>query len=370
MAEQLKNIFNEKTITQLAVELRRGLPELDEETFVKSCLRGLGPLSLTERAAHIAAIMERALPKDGEAALNALMRSFGPALAGADSLGLSPLRYMPHALVISRLGLPHFALAMEAQKELTRRFTAEFSIRSFLVQYPKETHAQLLVWAKDEDVHVRRLASEGARPRLPWATRLEAYQRDPAPVLEILELLKDDPERYVQRSVANNLNDIAKDHPTLVTALCARWSTDATEGRRWIIGHALRSLIKKGDREALSLMGAAEAPEVQLEEASFSHAALKLGQATRLSFFVKSTATKAQQLVIDYAVHYIKANGKANPKVFKLKKVSLERGASLPCSATISFVDLTTRKHYPGVHRVEALINGVSFPLGQVSVTR
>jgi 3-methyladenine DNA glycosylase AlkC len=252
MAEQLKNIFNEKTIALITQELGAALKDLDAEEFQRRRLRGLGPLSLTGRAAHIAAVIESVLPKNSEEALRVLIASLGPELAGADSFGLSPLRYMPHALVISRLGLPHFALAMQAQQELTKRFTAEFSIRSFLLQYPKETHAQMLAWAKDDNVHVRRLASEGARPRGAWAAHLEAYQKDPAPVFEILELLKDDPERYVQRSVANNLNDIAKDHPAQVIALCERWGLEATEGRRWIISHALRSLIKKGDRAALS----------------------------------------------------------------------------------------------------------------------
>jgi 3-methyladenine DNA glycosylase AlkC len=370
MAEQLKNIFNEETITLIAGQLGAALKELDVEGFQRRCLQGLEPLSLTERAAHIATIMESVLPKDGEEALRVLIASFGPELAGADSIGFSSLRYMSHALVISRLGLPHFALAMQAQQELTKRFTAEFSIRSFLLQYPKETHAQMLVWAKDGNVHVRRLASEGTRPRLPWAAYLEEYQRDPAPIFEILELLKDDPERYVQRSVANNLNDIAKDNPALVIALCERWSTDATEGRRWIIGHALRSLIKKGDRAALSLVGTGSAPEVEVREITLSPQQLKLGQKASLSFVIKGLGEQPQALMIDYAVHYVKANGKTNAKVFKLKKASLAKGASLPCTVTISFAEFTTRKHYPGVHRVEALINGGVFPLGEFSVIR
>src|SRR5262249_34126743 len=155
-----------------------------------------------------------------------------------------------------------FEPAMRAQYELTKRFSAESSIRAFLMQYPEATYARLLEWARDGSVHVRRLVSEGTRPRLPWAPRLRAFQDDPRPVIALLELLKDDPERYVQRSVANNLNDIGKDHPELAVEVCRRWSARTSPGRAWIVRHALRSLVKKGHRGALEAVGAGSRPKV------------------------------------------------------------------------------------------------------------
>src|SRR5262249_59566100 len=167
---------------------------------------------------------------------------------------------LPHVLFVQKQGLDDFEPAMRAQYELTKRFSAESSIRAYLVRHPDATYARLRTWAGDESVRVRRLVREGTRPRLPWAPRLRAFQEDPRPVIALLELLKDDPERYVQRSVANNLNDIAKDHPDVAIETCRRWLDGASEDRAWIVRHALRTLVKKGDRRALNAIGAGDRP--------------------------------------------------------------------------------------------------------------
>src|SRR5262245_24710580 len=190
--------------------------------------------------------MRAHLPRAFPAAAEILVASLGPELDGTEGFGLSPFRYLPHVLFVQKYGLDHFEPAMRAQYELTKRFSAESSIRAYLVKYPDATYARLVEWARDESPHVRRLVSEGPRPRLPWAPRLPAFQKDPRPVIALLELLKDDPERYVQRSVANNINDIGKDHPDVAVALCRQWLNSATPARRWIVGHALRSLVKRG----------------------------------------------------------------------------------------------------------------------------
>ena len=169
--------------------------------------------------------------------------------------------YMPHLFFVARHGLDHFEDSMRAQYALTQRFTAEYSIRAFLEKHPEATLARLREWAADPSQHVRRLVSEGTRPRLPWAPRLRAFQKDPRPVLELLELLKDDPELYVRRSVANNLNDIGKDHPALLTAVAKRWLRGATPERRWIVDHALRSAVKRADAGALGALGYGARPK-------------------------------------------------------------------------------------------------------------
>ena len=163
--------------------------------------------------------------------------------------------YMPHLFFVARHGLDHFEDSMRAQHALTQLFTAEYSIRAFLEKHPGATLARLREWTADPSHHVRRLVSEGTRPRLPWAPRLRAFQKDPRPVLELLELLKDDPELYVRRSVANNLNDIGKDHPALLTAVAKRWLRGASPERRWIVSHALRSAVKRADAGALGALG-------------------------------------------------------------------------------------------------------------------
>jgi 3-methyladenine DNA glycosylase AlkC len=368
VADPLKNLFDERAIRALARDLRRAHPRLSERGFVAACLRGLDELSLTARAAHIAEVMRRTLPEDFVAAAEILLRSLGPELASSDVFGLEPLLYMPHAVFVARFGLDHFEVSMRLQYELTKRFSAEGSIRAFLVKYPEATYERLIAWAKDPNVHVRRLVSEGTRPRLPWAPRLREFQRDPRPVIALLELLKDDPERYVQRSVANNLNDIGKDHPDVAVDLCQAWSNGAPEGRRWIVKHALRSLVKKGHRGALATLGVSAAPRVRVRAPKFEPRSVAIGGSLCVSFEIASTADVHQDLLVDYAVHFVKANGSRRAKVFKLRRLVLQGSARVRLDARVSFASMTTRKHYPGTHALDVLVNGETFPLGEFEV--
>jgi 3-methyladenine DNA glycosylase AlkC len=276
---------------------------------------------------------------------------------------MAPFRYLPHVLFVQKYGLEDFEAAMHAQYELTQRFSAESSIRAFLVRYPEATYERLRAWTGDSSVHVRRLVSEGTRPRLPWAPRLKSFQRDPRPVIALLELLKDDAERYVQRSVANNLNDIGKDHPDLAVAVCRRWFADAPPGRAYIVRHALRDLVKKGHRGALAVLGVGAKPKVAVRHLELAPSRIMLGGKVRFRFEITSTGTKSQALVADYAVHFVKANGATRPKVFKLRRLTLAPAERVELGATISFKDMTTRKHHVGRHRLETLINGVAYPL-------
>lgn len=299
-----------------------------------------------------------------------LLASLGPELERTDKFGMEPFRYLPHVFYVAKHGLDDFETAMTAQYELTKRFSAEFSIRAFITRHPAATMERLRGWAGDANVHVRRLVSEGTRPRLPWAPRLRAFQEDPSPVLDLLEILKDDPERYVQRSVANNVNDIAKDHPDRAAALCRAWLKDAPPGRRWIVGHALRSLVKSGDLAALSVLGFGAPPRVAVTKVKLSPATVKLGGVLRFSFAVTSTAARTQRLAVDYTVHFVKANGRTRAKVFKLKTLTLKAKERVQCSGSVSFAPMTTRRSYPGRHRIEALINGVAYPLADFAVRK
>jgi len=368
MAEQLKHFFGEQLVRAIAAELSRVHPPFRKRPFVDQCMTKLDGLELTARAGHIADVMHDHLPRPFAAAARILVASLGPELSRTDSFGMEPFRYLPHVFFVQRYGLADFELSMLAQYELTKRCSAEWSIRAFLVRYPEDTYARLLDWARDESVHVRRLVSEGTRPRLPWAPRLPAFQEDPRPVIALLELLKDDPERYVQRSVANNLNDIGKDHPDLAVEVCRRWSTGGSPGRKWIVGHALRGLVKKAHRGALETLGVGGEPNVSVGEVRLVPPSVELGGKLRFSFEIASAGKRVQELLVDYAVHFVKANGATQPKVFKLRKIALPPSARVELRATVSFKDMTTRRHYPGRHRIDALINGVAHPLAEFEV--
>jgi 3-methyladenine DNA glycosylase AlkC len=280
-------------------------------------------------------------------------------------LSLGSFIYLPHTVYVAEFGLEHFELSMQAQHTLTQRFTAEFSIRPFLQKHPEATLERLAEWTADPSEHVRRLVSEGTRPRLPWASRLPAFQRDPAPVLALLERLKDDPSLYVRRSVANNLNDIGKDHPDVLAATATAWLRDATTpARRWIVQHALRSAVKRGEPGALAALGFGASADVVIDQASITPPSAVVGGTLAVAFDVTNNTAQAQRVLVDFAVHYVKANGQSRAKVFKLKTLDLAAHETQRVGKTISLAEMTTRKHYPGLHRVDAILNGGARSLG------
>jgi 3-methyladenine DNA glycosylase AlkC len=371
MSYELRDFYDEAVIREIARDIKRVARTFPDRRFVAACLDGLAPLSLTGRAAHIAGALRQCLPDDFAQTARILERSLGPRHAGSETFGMAPFKYLPHTMYVAEHGLGHFEDSMRLQCELTQRFCAEFSIRTFLNHHPEATYARLVEWARHPDVHVRRLVSEGSRPRLPWAPRLRRFQEDPAPVLALLEMLKDDPELYVRRSVANNLNDIAKDHAAVVVDTCRRWlrdsaglQADVIKARRWIVGHALRSLVKQGHQGALDLLGAGRAPKIRLASLRIAPKRVAFGGTVVLTCAMESTASRDQDLLVDYAVHYVKASGSASAKVFKLKRVTLAPKEALPIALRVTLKDLTTRKHYPGRHVVELIVNGRRFPAG------
>ena len=359
MAEALKHFFDASLVRQIARDLATVHRGFAERAFVDECVAGLAERELLARAWHIADVMHAFLPPSFDAAAQVILGSLGPELEQTEGHGLAPFRYLPHVLFVQKHGLDDFELAMTAQHALTRRFSAESSIRPFLERYPQRTLARLREWATDPSAHVRRLVSEGTRPRLPWAPRLRAFIVDPAPVLALLERLKDDAERYVQRSVANNLNDIAKDHPDLVVATCRRWAETPSRATPFIVRHALRSLVKRGHRGALAVLGAGTRPNVQVSRIRLAKQ-VRIGGELSFAFSITSKSSRAQDLVVDYAVYFVKSRGDVRPKVFKLKRVVLEARETIELSGKVSFSQMTTRKHYPGKHRVQVLVNGVA----------
>jgi 3-methyladenine DNA glycosylase AlkC len=236
-------------------------PSFDVKAFQRSALNGLKPLSIMQRGQHLARALREHLPARYEQAVRILLKSLTPPLTGTEDLGLAVFFYLPHVSFVATYGLDPvhnagrdpFETSMLAQYELTKRFSAEFSIRPFLIRWPDRTLAQLKQWTRDPDPHVRRLCSEGTRPRLPWATRIPAFINDPRPVLPILEALKDDADVYVRRSVANHIGDIAKDHPRLAFEICERWVEGASTERKWLLRHAVRHPAKKGVKAALRI---------------------------------------------------------------------------------------------------------------------
>lgn len=370
MGEPLTQFFGPDVPRRIADQIRAVHAAFPRARFLRNALQGYEPLNLMARGRKIARALHDSLPRHFPEAIPILLASLESAPPKQDGdRGMAPFFYLPHTLYVAEYGLDHFGLSMQAQYELTQRFTAEFSIRPFLERYPEATLAQLKVWAIDPSPDVRRLVSEGTRPRLPWAPRLRAFQRDPRPVLALLELLKDDSELYVRRSVANNLNDIGKDHPALLAATAQAWLRGASEERHWIIRHALRSAVKRGEPGALRVLGAGRPAQVLVRKRVVSPKMVTLGNSVAIGVDLINSSPTAQHVIADFQIHFVKANGKAAPKVFKLKTLNLTPGARVRLRKTVSLKSMTTRRHHPGKHRVELLLNGRAQSLGQFDLT-
>lgn len=261
----LKDLLGERAIDCLASNVSLVQARFDSRSFRAAAMEGLEPLGIMDRGPHIAGALRRFLPEKFDKAIEILLATLTPPLQRTEGNGLAVFFYHPHACFVAQFGLDPahnggkdaFEAAMRAQYEITRRFTAEFSIRPFLIHQQDRTLAKLMKWLDDPDPHVRRLCSEGTRPRLPWGKRIPAFVADPSPALPILDALRNDPCLYVRRSVANHLGDIAKNHPQLAFSICERWLRNASTEVKWLLRHALRHPAKKGHKTALRLRAAA-----------------------------------------------------------------------------------------------------------------
>jgi 3-methyladenine DNA glycosylase AlkC len=370
MAEPLKTFFSPALVRRLADDLARAEPSFRSRAFVRQATAGLDDLELLDRGRHIARALADHLPADYPAAIGALLRSLGPEHATDElvGVGMAPFFYLPHVLFVAERGLDHFDLSLRAQVELTKRFSAESSIRAYIAKDPERTFAAFRAWARDANAHVRRLVSEGTRLRLPWAARVAWLDANPDRVLELLELLKDDPTTLVRRSVANNLNDLGKVHPALLARTCAVWLDGASVERRALVEHALRSAVKRGDAAALALLGYGKKPSVVVEDVRFEPTRVAIGGRVSMSFALRSSSREAQDLLVDVAVHFVKASGRPAAKVFKLKRVALPARGRVEMSTRISLAVHTTRKPHPGRHAVDVLVNGERTPAGAFEV--
>jgi len=369
MAEPLKTFFSPELVRRIGRSITGVHPAFPERAFVRDASRDLESLELLARAGRIAEALAAHLPADYPEAIDVLLRSLGPEHATDELVGagMDPFFYLPHTMFVAERGLGHFDLSLRAQVELTKRFTAEGSIRAYLAHDPERTLRAMRRWARDPSPHVRRLVSEGTRLRLPWARRVPWLDQHPERVIALIEPLVDDPATLVRRSVANSLNDLGKVHPALAVETCARWLEGASPERRALVEHALRSAVKRGDPAALAALGFGSAPRVTVERARFEPARVRIGERVTVTFELASAAKKDQSLLVDLAVHFVKARGTSR-KVFKLRRVELPPGERVTVETKVSLAVHSTRKPRPGRHAVDVLVNGVAHPAGAFDV--
>jgi 3-methyladenine DNA glycosylase AlkC len=338
--------------------------------FVSAACSGLDELELLDRGKHVAHVLAEHLPEAYPDAIAVLLRSLGPEHTTDEliGVGMAPFFYLPHVLFVADRGLDHFDLSLQAQYELTKRFSAESSIRPYIAKDPERVFSVFHTWARDENAHVRRLVSEGTRLRLPWAVRVQWLDANPERVIELLERLKDDASTLVRRSVANNLNDLGKVRPELLMRTCTAWLEEASTDRRVLVEHALRSAVKRGNPDALRLLGFGTAASVALENVRFEPTRVRIGGRVWVSFALRSTSRGPQNLLVDLAVHFVKGRAQAAPKVFKVKRIVLAPRERVDFRTPISLAIHTTRKPRPGIHLVDVLMNGEAQRAGSFEV--
>jgi 3-methyladenine DNA glycosylase AlkC len=367
MAEPFKHLLNAPLILAASAHLTRAWPAFEGSRFVALATHHLDALELKARALQIADALSATLPTDFAAAADVLEAALGPAEPGEQMAdrqitdrGLAGWVLWSAGEFVAQHGLQDPERALRTLHAITQRFTAEFAIRPFLIAHQALTLRTLAKWVHDPSPHVRRLVSEGSRPRLPWGVQLKAFVADPSPTLPLLRALQDDPSAYVRRSVANHLNDIAKDHPAIVADWLERSLPMASAPRRALLRHASRTLIKRGDARVLHAWGIGDrfAGDVSLV---VSPAVVAVGDPVLLTLDVRAVANGSPQtLAIDYAVHHVKADGRTSPKVFKGWTCALAPGESRTLIKRHSMRAVTTRRYYAGTHRVSVQVNGVT----------
>jgi 3-methyladenine DNA glycosylase AlkC len=371
VAEPFKNLINAATAQHAAQHLKRAWRGFDAARFEALVSEGLEALEFKARALRWADALQATLPDDFDRACGVIEHALAPPLpldVDGEPVGLQGALH-PDGIAgwalwgtgewVARQGLAAPPRALDCLHAITQRFTGEFAIRPFIAQRPEAVWPVLQRWVRDPSAHVRRLASEGSRPRLPWGLRLQALVADPAPTLPLLRALQDDPSAYVRRSVANHLNDIAKDHPALVAGWVREHRAGASAQREALLRHASRGLIKAGHADTLAAWGLSKGFKGEASLAVTPSRA-RVGASVALGAVLRSGARTPQTLVVDYAVHHVKANGGTSPKVFKGWKLELAPGEARALQKTHSLREVTTRRLYPGRHRVELLVNGVA----------
>lgn len=349
MATRLKDIyFTKESMAALADSVARRCPDFDRDRFLSLALDdGWEARELKDRMRHTARCLREFLPAGFREAL-LVLRDVAPEVKGFEAMALPDF--------VEQFGLDDWEASLPALGWFTRFGSSEFAIRPFLDRDPTRTLGWMSRWAQDEDWRVRRLASEGCRPRLPWAMALPRFQVDPAPLLPILERLKDDPSEDVRRSVSNNLNDISKDHPQVVLDLVERWLGKSAEVDR-MLKHACRTLLKRGDERAMRLFGFEEADHVHIEGLRVEPQVVPIGGEILMACVLVVESDSTSPIRIEYAVAYAKARGKSSRKVFQHSERVYPAGRH-PIRKRHAMADMSTRKHYAGPHRITLIVNG------------
>ena len=350
MADLLKNMLNYDSLREFALVIQSSYNQFQVDEFLTSIMdETWDDLELMARGRKVSTTLGEYLPKDYKEAIDIIDK----VIAKCEGF---PRFCFTGFIEIYGQNEKDWDISINAMEKYTQYASFEFTVRPFIIKHEERMMVQMYAWSKHENEHVRRLSSEGCRPALPWGQALNKYKKDPTPVLPILEQLKTDPSLYVRKSIANNLNDISKTHPDLVVKLAKEWY-GKNEYTNWIVKHGCRTLLKKGNREALAIFGCDDGTSIDFDDFTLEIKSISIGEDITFSFvIIAKEATKAR---LEYGIDYVKSNGKRSRKIFKISEVSLKKDEKKFYTKKHSFADVSTRKHYPGIHSITLIVNGV-----------
>lgn len=355
MAEPLKNVYNENFFEEFTSALIEVIPEFDKDQFLNAIYdKEWEDRELKQRMYHISSVLHDHLPSDFEKA-TALLKELVRNLKTEEEQTSFEYMFLPD--YIEKHGLDDYAISVDAFEVITQFTSCEFAVRPFLIKYPNKMVKQMFLWSKHKESTVRRLASEGCRSRLPWAMALPSFKKDTKPIIPILENLKNDPSEFVRRSVANNLNDIAKDNPAVVVSIAKSWHGKTMETDA-LVKHACRTLLKDGNSEMMELFGFGSLKEVEIKHFSISTPAVKIGGDLSFSFQLLNKSKSEAKIRLEYGLYYQKANGTLSRKVFKISEKNYAANSMTSIDRNQPFKRITTRTYHKGVHRLSLIING------------
>ncbi|MCL2294090.1 MAG: DNA alkylation repair protein [Spirochaetes bacterium] len=364
MAEAFKNMFNEQFLGRLTKTLKRVI-DFDERKFVSQVMDAEWKnREFKQRCEHIATVLKSFLPPDYKKAIAKILELLSYETVASDDdtqFGLMLEYGWILDNFVEQYGLDDYQASIKAIEKITQFTSCEFSVRPFIIKYPDEMMKQMLAWSKHKHWGVRRVSSEGCRPRLPWAMALPELKKNPAPIIPILENLKNDPHFFVRKSVANNLNDIAKDNPKTVIELAKKWQGES-ENTDWVIKHGCRTLLKQGNPEVMELFGfGSAAKNISIEDFKILTPKVKVGKSLEISFKLVNNNKKKAKVRLEYGIYYQKANGTLSKKVHKISEKEYAENSITEIIRKHSFKVVTTRKFHPGLHQVSVIINGNEF---------
>lgn len=348
--------FKPGFIHELSTALDAVMPGVDKKAFQRKVFdKDWQHKLLKQRIRHVVLVLHEVLPAHFPDAAMLIVKMVENLRAQTIREGSFGYICLPE--YIELYGVEHFKESVKAMEYITQFMSCEFAVRPFIVKYGDKMMKQMFAWSKHKDARVRRLSSEGCRPRLPWAMALPEFKKDPTPILPILENLRTDKDVWVRKSVANNLNDISKDNPELAVAIYKQWLGNNKE-TDWIVKHASRTLLKQGNAEVMSLFGFEKDKNVQLNNLVINTPKVKMGKELSFSFDVLNKSKQSKLIRLEYGMYYVRANGTHSKKVFKISEREYQPGSSITVTRKQSFKAITTRVYYPGLHKVSVIING------------